>query len=78
MNNEKTLLAMSLLVITEAYENSVWISISENLKLLREYNTIVIYEDDGDWEQVKKEIVKDEELQKVIIAQEKILKRKSF
>lgn len=81
MNNETKILAMSLLAILANFNKKERFSTFWDLEILKDYNkkidTKVSF--DSDWDEIKEkiEIIKDEELQKIIIQQEKVIKDKS-
>lgn len=81
MNNETKILAMSLLAILKNFNKKERFNTFWDLEILKDYNkkidTKISY--DSDWDEIKEkiEIIKDEELQKIIIQQEKVIKDKS-
>lgn len=67
MNNEAQILARAILAILENYKTNMWLYISSSLEEIEKYNAL---------QKGEEVIIKDDELQKIIKEQEKILDKR--
>ncbi len=67
MNNEAQILARAILAILENYTTNMWLYISSSLEEIKKYNAL---------QKGEEVIIKDDELQKIIKEQEKILDKR--